>query len=115
MKNGMDPALDREGFLEDASLWDEEVASWMAEQEGLGPLDREQMEIVKMMREHYLKHGSFPILAKICREAGDQKRDCVARNFHDPMLAWKLAGLPKPANVFFTTFDGNNYFANPFY
>jgi hypothetical protein len=31
------------------------------------------------------------------------------------MKAWKIAGLPKPPEVFFTSFDGKNYFANPFY
>jgi tRNA 2-thiouridine synthesizing protein E len=110
-----DPILNEEGFLADFSAWDEEVADRLAEHEGLGRLDSKQKEIVKMMREHYLRHGSFPILASICRKAGNQPRDCVTQQFSNPMLAWKLAGLPKPANVFFTSFDGEHYFANPFY
>jgi hypothetical protein len=31
------------------------------------------------------------------------------------MKAWKIAGLPKPQNIFFTSFDKKKFIRNPFY
>lgn len=114
-KNNRQVAVDNNGFLEDSSLWDEDVAQLLAEQEGISHLDREKMEIVKFLREYFDKHHSFPILGNVCRKIGIQSKDCIARNFVDPMKAWKIAGLPKPEGIFFTSFDGKKYTPNPFY
>jgi tRNA 2-thiouridine synthesizing protein E len=107
--------LSEEGFLSDSSNWNEDVARKLAEREGFDQLDSEQLAIVTKMREHYSKHRSFPILASICKKAGSSRKDCIARRFHNPMSAWKIAGLPKPSNIFFTSFDGKRYVPNPFY
>lgn len=107
--------LSEDGFLSEGSTWDEGVAKKLARREGFEHLDAEQMAIVKMLREHYSRHHSFPILASICKKAGSSRKDCVARRFQNPMSAWKIAGLPKPPNIFFTSFDGKRYVPNPFY
>lgn len=107
--------LDNDGFLCRYEDWDEQVAEEIAHEEGIDHLTDEQREIIKLLRRHYATHESFPILASICKKAGSKTRDCVAREFHNPMAAWKIAGLPKPPNVFFTSFDGDKYIANPFY
>ncbi len=110
-----DIRLDNEGFLCDADTWDETVAQTIAAREGIDRLDGEKLQIVKTLRDWYRQHKSFPILANICRKTGSTARDCVAREFVNPMKAWKIAGLPKPPEVFFTSFDGKRYFPNPFY
>ena len=110
-----DVGLSNEGFLTNRSQWDDSVAQKLAALEGLSPLDQEQLTITHTMRKHYEQHESFPILASVCKKAGSKRRDCVARKFLNPMLAWKLAGLPKPSNIFFTSFDGEKYVPNPFY
>lgn len=107
--------VDEEGFLDDSEKWDEDVARILAEHEGLGPLDDEKFKILRSLREHYEKFQSFPILGKICRTVGNRTKDCVNREFVNPMAAWKIAGLPKPPNIFFTSFDGKKYIPNPFY
>lgn len=107
--------VDDEGFLDDSSHWDEEVARILARQEGIEHLTGDKMIIVKSLRQHYEKFRSFPILGKICKEVGSARKDCVAQEFTNPMTAWKIAGLPKPPNVFFTSFDGKKYAPNPFY
>lgn len=112
---GVDIRLGDDGFIQDRSQWDENIAQKLAEHEGMDQLDQEQLAIIITMRKHYDQHGSFPILASICKKAGSRSRDCVARKFHNPMLAWKIAGLPKPSNIFFTSFDGERYVPNPFY
>ncbi len=107
--------VDEEGFLDASQTWNEDVARLLAQHEGIEDLDEEKMEIVTSMRKYYAEHESFPILGNICRKAGNKAKDCVTKEFLDPMKAWKIAGLPKPPNVFFTSFDGKKYIPNPFY
>lgn len=107
--------VDEEGFLDDSQIWDEDVAHMLAEHEGIAQLDDEKMKIVRSLREHYEKFGSFPILGKICKDAGNLSKDCINREFVNPMIAWKVAGLPKPDNIFFNSFDGKKYTPNPVY
>jgi len=107
--------VDEEGFLENSRVWDENVARILAHSQGIDNLDGERMEIVNFLRKYYAKHNSFPILGNVCRQVGSRSKDCVTREFTDPMKAWKIAGLPKPPNIFFTTFDGKKYTPNPFY
>lgn len=107
--------FDDEGFLNEGERWDEDVAKIIAKHEGISQLDNEKMRIVKFMRQYYQKHHNFPILGNVCKKVGDSSKDCVAREFTDPMKAWKIAGLPKPPNIFFTSFDDKKFTANPFY
>jgi TusE/DsrC/DsvC family sulfur relay protein len=107
--------VDEDGFLDASQTWNEDVARLLAQHEGIEDLDEEKLEIVTSMRKYYAEHASFPILGNICRKAGNKAKDCVTKEFLDPMKAWKIAGLPKPSNVFFTSFDGKKYIANPFY
>lgn len=108
-------SVDDEGFLSKAEVWNEEIAEIIAEHEGVAQLAGDKMEIIHSMRQYYEKHHNFPILGNICKKVGDRSKDCIAREFSDPMKAWKIAGLPKPPNIFFTSHDGEKYIANPFY
>ena len=110
-----DLGLNNEGYLMDQSKWSESFAQKLAKREGIERLDDEHLAIITTLRKHYERHQTFPILASVCKRAGSKSRDCVARKFLNPMVAWKLAGLPKPANIFFTSFDGKRYIPNPFY
>ncbi len=107
--------VDNEGFLNEYAMWNEDVAKTIAKHEGITQLDSKKMKIVNFMRQYFSKHHNFPILGNVCRTIGDTSKNCVAREFTDPMKAWKIAGLPKPSNIFFTSFDKKKYIANPFY
>lgn len=107
--------VDDEGFLVDPSLWDEDVAEILTKKEGIERLTYDKLLILRSLREHWEKFHSFPILGKICKEVGATRKDCVSLEFANPLTAWKLAGLPKPSNIFFTSFDGKKYAPNPFY
>lgn len=90
--------LDTEGYLEDYKSWTEEIACSMAEKEGISdecPLSDERMEILRFMRDYYEKFEAFPILRAICKNVG-QSKECNYEQFPDPIIAWKVAGLPKP-------------------
>ena len=107
--------IDEDGFLARPEDWNEEVASLLAEREGISDLGHQKLEILKFLREYYRKFASFPILGYVCKKIHAQSRRCITDEFTDPMKAWKIAGLPKPPQIFFTSFDGKNFAANPFY
>jgi len=110
-----DIEVDKEGFLADKNEWDQEVAEAIAEHEGIRGLDSSKMEIVLFLREYFQKNHNFPILRYVCKKVHADSPSCMTDEFVDPMKAWKIAGLPKPPQVFFTSFDGKHFAANPFY
>lgn len=90
--------LDEEGYLRNLEDWDENIACTLADKEGVSqecPLTRERMEILKFMRDYYNKFEAFPILRAVCKNV-KQDRDCQYQQFPDPIVAWRIAGLPKP-------------------
>jgi tRNA 2-thiouridine synthesizing protein E len=105
--------VDENGFLAHQEDWNEEVAMALAVHEGLSGLSREQMDIIRFMREYFLKYKVFPILNNVCRIA-HQHKECVNEQFVNPEKAWKIAGLPKQDGVHFVTLDGNKYFMEPY-
>ncbi len=108
--------VDQEGFLSAPEVWNEDIAKAIAENEGISDLNRAKLDIVLFLREYYQKYSSFPILGYVCKNVHAESRSCITDEFIDPMKAWKIAGLPKPPQIFFTSFDGGkHYAANPFY
>ncbi len=101
-------ALDDDGFLVELDDWNAEVARALATREGFDDLGAERIEVVKFLREYYKKFHAFPILNYVCKNI-HQPRECVNEKFIDPMKAWKIAGLPKPAGVHFVAIDGEHY------
>lgn len=87
--------FDRDGFLIDPKLWDEDMARDIAAREGLGQLSKEHWQVIRHLRDHYLQTGGVPVMRHICRESGlaDQ---CVTDLLADPTRAWRIAGLPNP-------------------
>lgn len=88
-------ALDEEGYLKNINEWNEKVAQMIALREGLGMLNQDQLEIVKFINEYYKKYNYFPVLNYVCKNI-HQPKDCIAEKLIDPIVAWKIAGLPKP-------------------
>ncbi len=91
-------ALDPEGYLADAASWTKNTACFLAEKEGISqecPLGRERMDILKFIRDYYQKFEAFPIVRAVCKNVG-QTKAYQYEQFPDPLVAWKIAGLPKP-------------------
>lgn len=95
-RNELTINLDDEGYLANPEEWNENVALALAEEENVGELTDEKMEIIKFMRSYYTEYHHFPLLIGICRNV-HQEKDCVKHRFIDPLKAWKIAGLPKPS------------------
>ncbi len=92
---GLKINLDDEGYLVNPDDWNEKVACAIAENEEVEELTKDRMDIIKFMRDYYMKYNFFPILNGICFQVHQQK-ECVKKQFMDPLKAWKIAGLPKP-------------------
>ncbi|WP_306549156.1 TusE/DsrC/DsvC family sulfur relay protein [Desulfobulbus sp.] len=111
--NGKKILVDENGYLANQDDWNEDVACALAAQEGFNSLSTEQMDIIKFMREYFLKYKVFPILNNVCRIA-HQPKECVNEQFINPEKAWKIAGLPKQDGVHFISLDGKHYTMEPY-
>lgn len=100
--------LDKDGFIADPDLWDEEVAEAIAQEYGIAHLSAKQREIITFMRAYYSKFHYFPILNYVCKHV-HQKGKCVYDQFENPEIAWKIAGLPKFDGVRFVKLDGEHF------
>jgi TusE/DsrC/DsvC family sulfur relay protein len=92
---GKKAALDEQGYLLDSEDWNEAVADALAMREGVGKLTEDKIMALKFIREYFKRYNFFPILNAVCKQVHKPK-DCVQEDFLNPLLAWKIAGLPKP-------------------
>ncbi len=94
-RKGRKIAVDNDGYLVNFNDWDEDVAHELALRWGVGELAPESIDILKFIRDHYKAYNFFPIVASICKNVHEPK-GCVAEKFVNPLIAWKIAGLPHP-------------------
>jgi len=90
--------LDDDGYLAHFEEWTPKIACALAAREEVPkdcPMSEEAQDILKYMRSYYEQFESFPVIVAICRRV-NQPRGCVCDHFPDPLVAWKIAGLPKP-------------------
>ncbi len=87
--------VDDDGYLVNFNDWDEKVAQVLASRAGVGKLSPESITMLKFIRDHYKTYNFFPIVNSICRNIHAPK-DCVTEKFFNPLVAWKIAGLPHP-------------------
>lgn len=98
---GMKVEVDEEGFLVNYNAWNEKVACALAAKEGISkkcPFEEQQIDILKFIRQYYEKYQSMPIVRAVCRNV-HQPKNCEYVEFPDPVIAAKLAGLPKLATL----------------
>ncbi|MDR3569861.1 MAG: TusE/DsrC/DsvC family sulfur relay protein [Syntrophobacteraceae bacterium] len=95
--NKKDIRIDEEGYLERFEEWDETVACALADREGVSnqcPLGPEQMEILRFIRQYYKKFSAVPVVRAVCAKV-HQPGKCEYIQFPDPIIACKIAGIPK--------------------
>lgn len=97
--------FDRDGFLLEPGVWNEEVARRIAAADGLGPLSDAHFEIMRQLRAHYLEHGALMPASHACRVKHEDTR-CVFDLFGNMREAWRVAGLPNPGE------EAKNYMAS---
>lgn len=100
---GCEIETDSEGYLKDTTLWSEELATLIAEKEGIA-LAAEHWEVVRFVREFYLEFNTSPAIRMLVKamasKFGEEKGNSryLYRLFPKgpAKQATKIAGLPKP-------------------
>ncbi len=92
--------LDDAGFLVDRNDWNEELAAALASMAGIDSLSAVQLDIIRFMRECFLRHKVFPIITTVCR-IDPQSEECANEQFIDPARVWKICGLERQDGVRF--------------
>lgn len=97
--------LDKEGYLQDLNQWSEEIAIYIANNEGI-ELTPAHWELIFLIRQFYksyqLSPAMRPLIKTIKEKLGEEKATSIhlLRLFPDSpakRLA-KIAGLPRPDN-----------------
>ena len=89
--------VDEDGFLQEPSRWDEEVARDFASTEAVQELTEEHWRVIRYIRGYYLQFGIAPMIRKLCKETGYKLKEIYELFPSGPAKgACKLAGLPKP-------------------
>ncbi len=88
--------LDDEGFLTDPSLWNEEIAKALAEQEGI-VLSEKHWEIIRWCRKAAAESGKAPTLRQITSGTGISTKELFELFPKGPAKkVARIAGLGKP-------------------
>ncbi len=101
--NGAVIETDEEGYIQDISLWNEELAGLIAQEEEI-EMTGEHWEVVNFLRDYYEEYQIAPavrvlikaIAKKLGPEKGNNKYLYVLFPYGPAKQACKIAGLPKP-------------------
>lgn len=88
-------SFDTDGFMWQPENWDEATARQIAQMDGMGELDEQQITLIRHLRASYQRMGALPAWAHVCHLGGFGP-DCMTRLFTDARAAWRIAGLPNP-------------------
>ena len=94
---------DDDGYLTDLETWNEAVAGYMAEQEGID-MTEAHWEVVNFLRDYYQEYNIAPAIKILIKEMkkmfGPEKGNSAYLYDLYPagpaLQACKIAGLPKP-------------------
>lgn len=94
---GKEVEVDEDGFIQDPTLWTEEVANGLAAMEGIGNLSEDHWKVIRLLREFHRRANVAPPILMVCKHTGLDLR-YIYQLFPDnpTKCACKLAGLPKP-------------------
>ena len=101
--NGKSYDTDEEGYLTDLSAWNEEVAAFLAQQEGVN-MTEQHWEVINFLRDYYNEFQIAPsvrvltkaIGKKLGPEKGNSQYLYELFPYGPAKQACKIAGLPKP-------------------
>lgn len=89
--------VDEDGFIQDTSVWNEEVAMALASAEGVENMTEAHWKLVNYLRDYYQKFGIAPMVRKLCKETGFSLKEIYELFPSGPAKgACKVAGLAKP-------------------
>ena len=88
---------DAEGFLTDATQWNEHIAEEIAAENGIAALTDRHWLVVNFMRERFLTTGAAPSIRSLGKESGVPVKELYELFPKGPAkVAARIAGIPKP-------------------
>ena len=94
---GLDVDVDAEGFLTDPAAWNEKIAQAIARENGIDELTDRHWQVVRFMRETYLRDGQAPTIRTLGKTSGVAIKELYGLFPKGPAkLAAKIGGIPKP-------------------
>lgn len=97
MLNETLPERDAEGFLKDASQWNDGVAEALAREAGLTALTEDHWKVIRYMRDTWFASGQAPTIRSLGKESGVDVKTLYQLFPKGPAkLAARIAGIPKP-------------------
>ena len=95
--NGKKIEVDEDGFLVNLDDWDEDVAKYLAEQEGINELNEDHWKVIQYLKDYFKEYGIAPMVRKLTKESGYSLKQIYDLFPSGPAKgACKIAGLPKP-------------------
>ena len=95
--NGKTVELDEDGFVVVLEQWDEEVAKFLAKEEGIEELSEEHWKLIQYLRNYFAEYGIAPMIRKMTKQSGFSLKEIYDLFPSGPAKgACKVAGLPKP-------------------
>jgi tRNA 2-thiouridine synthesizing protein E len=94
---GVPVDVDAEGFLTDPAQWNEDIAREIAAENGVAELTARHWQVVRFMRETYLRDGQAPTMRSLGKSSGVPIKELYQLFPKGPAkLAAKIGGIPKP-------------------
>lgn len=95
--NGQAVELDEDGFLVVLDQWNEDVAKFLAKEEGVEDLNEDHWKVINYLRGYFAEYGIAPMVRKMTKESGYSLKEIYDLFPSGPAKgACKVAGLPKP-------------------
>lgn len=89
--------FDKEGFMREPGLWNEDVAKAIALEEGIEEMSEQHWKLVNYIRNYWKEHDLAPAVRLICSDSGIGVRQIYKLFTSGPARgACRVAGLPKP-------------------
>lgn len=95
--NGTAFEVDEDGFLVNLGDWTEEMAAFLAKEEGVEELSEDHWKLINYLRGYFKDYGIAPMVRKMTKESGYSLKEIYDLFPSGPAKgACKVAGLPKP-------------------
>ena len=95
--NGKSVELDEDGFIVNLDEWSEEVAVYLAKEEGVEELTEDHWKLINYLKQYFAEYGIAPMVRKMTKESGFSLKEIYDLVPSGPAKgACKVAGLPKP-------------------
>ena len=95
--NGKVVEVDEDGFLVNLDQWDEEVAKFLAKEEGVEELTEDHWKLINYLKDYFKEYGIAPMVRKMTKQSGYSLKEIYDLFPSGPAKgACKVAGLPKP-------------------